>query len=75
MKAGRLPPSYLLDLATRLAGHEATPGAQVLALTIASGVGTGLGWTAPWRELVAGLREHPNLTVQTVALDTFTSDE
>lgn len=70
----RLEQPRLLAVARDLAAGP-TPATARLALALAGPAGREAGWSAPWRELVAGLRRHEDPDVALVALDTFTTVE
>ncbi|PSL57427.1 hypothetical protein B0I31_102406 [Saccharothrix carnea] len=66
----RVARPQLLDVVTALA-DDAAP----LALAIVTTAGRDAGWSAPWRELLRGLRRHDDPDVREAALDVFTSQE
>lgn len=66
----RLPQDDLPALA-----HALAADAPAFALAVAQVAGTAGGWTAPLRDVLAGLRAHPDQDVRRAALDTFTVAE
>jgi hypothetical protein len=70
----RLDQARLLAVARDLAAGP-TPADARLALAIAGEAGGEAGWSAPWCELIAGLRRHADPDVALAALDTFTAVE
>jgi hypothetical protein len=71
---GRLPAGVLLPSATHLAGTgRAVDGHFSLALTRAAT--DHAGWSAEWRALLVGLRNHPIADVRYAALDLRTASE
>ncbi|MBA9004193.1 hypothetical protein [Thermomonospora cellulosilytica] len=61
-----IPPDALLPAARRLAaeGHLV---AELLALAITDSAGLASGWTAPWREVLDGLRRSPRVEIHSEA--------
>ncbi|MFG1811601.1 hypothetical protein [Streptomyces sp. NPDC049040] len=69
----RKDPEHILAAARRLAAGDAlAPGLFAVALTAAA---ARLGWPAAWREVLHGLRRHPQPDVREAALAVFTDPE